>query len=79
MNNEKFAELLAEAKNKNTLDPDQATDQWEAGDTCGEKGCERAVFLSEHPRHSQMKNCPRHPDAPEKEFVCVDHGVVASR
>lgn len=77
MNNDKFADLLAEAKNKDTLSAEQTADLWEAGDPCGDKGCTKAVKRRDHPRGES--EVPRHPDAPETEFVCIHHGIVAKR
>jgi len=72
-----FEESIAQAQNRDTLTEDMAANQWEDGDTCGEKGCPKSVHLRTHPRDGRL-GLPRHPDAPEKEYVCPHHGVVAS-
>ena len=72
-----FNDLKAEIENRDTLTEDSASDQWSDGDVCGENGCERHVFTLEHGPHPT--DCPPHPDANEIEFVCIDHGIVASR
>jgi hypothetical protein len=73
-----FDDLKAELKNEETLTEDNTTDQWCEGDVCGEGGCEETVAELSHERDAQI-DAPRHPEAPETEFVCIHHGVVASR
>jgi len=72
-----FDDLKAEIENRDTLTEDTASDQWRDGDVCGKNGCERDVHTLEHGPHPE--NCPPHPDASEIEFVCLHHGILASR
>jgi hypothetical protein len=73
-----FDEFKAELANEETLEEEQVSDQWCEGDVCGENGCEESVHEVSHPRDAQI-DAPAHPEAPETEFVCVHHGVVAKR
>lgn len=73
-----FDDLKAEIENRDSLSEDNASDQWREGDVCGENGCERDVHTLKHPRDPET-TVPAHPDANEIEFVCIDHGIVASR
>ena len=78
MNNDAFADLKAEIENKDTLEPEQAGDQWESGDVCGKNGCEKTVHTNHFPRDPNSE-VPPHDSYSEFEFVCVHHGIVATR
>jgi len=52
--------------------------KWQKGDNCDEDDCDKEVHKLTHNRDSQL-GTSRHPDAPEVEFVCTTHGIVAER
>lgn len=72
-----FDDLKAEIENSETLS-EQPGDQWSDGDVCGKNGCERDVHDFHHPRDPES-DVPAHPDYSEHEFVCLHHGIVATR
>lgn len=52
-----------------------AEERLQAGDECPEEHCSEAVHELHHPRDSRFGTDP-HPDAPEREVVCIHDGIV---
>jgi len=74
-----FDDLKTEIEvEKQNQEAEEAEPEWQEGDTCGKDGCSHEVHRVDHPRSPQL-GTERHPEAPETEFVCTHHGVVASR
>ena len=80
MQNEKFADMMAEVKGNKTTDDlaEHAENRTEEGDPCPDGDCEHTLFALRHPR-SDDTEIPRHTDAPELELVCIHHGIQATR
>lgn len=50
----------------------------EGGQECPDDACKKELHELHHPRNSQFDGLTRHPEAPEKEIVCIRHGVMES-